>query len=134
MALGEPIKIRLSLEKHLAYEEDAQRQGKPLAAYIRERLEAEDAIQNELAALRNKVEYIVGGVRHEIASLWRKIEDAAANNGAESRDQTGQGSLIELLLMLRANTAPDKMMMIHAELRRLGLEPWTHNSKGKERR
>jgi hypothetical protein len=110
MALGHPIQLRLSPDKHLAYEEDAARHDKPLATYLRERLEASDDLRSELAALRQ-----------DIANLRHAFED---QKQAAPQDPT-QSLLAEILLMLRAVGGPDRTKTVRAELARLGYALWT---------
>lgn len=128
MALGEPIKIRLPVEMQLAYEDKAERLGKTLAAYIRERLESADEFHAEFEAIRTEVGGEVAALRRDIAGIHHRIERRDANSEANGERPANNALLIELLLLLRANTAPDKMAMIHAELQRLGLDVWTYNS------
>ncbi len=128
MALGRPIQIRLNAEKQVLYEDAAEREGKPLGVYIRERLEVDDALREEIAALRNEVGGEVAALRRDIAGVQHRIEKQDANGEAEGEAAADTAVLIELLLLLRANTAPDKMSMIHAELHRLGLDVWAYNS------
>lgn len=132
MALGNPVQIRLSAEKQISYEEEAERLGKPLATYIRERLESGDDMRAEVAALRNEVGGEVAALRRDVAGVHHKIEDIRASGDGRPENDAGKpaadaGVLIELLLLLRAAAAPDRMSMIHAELRRLGFDVWTYN-------
>ncbi|CCJ51901.1 MULTISPECIES: mobilization protein [Pseudomonadota] len=116
MALAEPIKLRISPEKHAQYEDEAARRGKPLGTYLRERLEAGDSVRDELAAMRR-----------ELASLHHAVEDLAAA-GQRPADGDGQGATavqIETLLLLRAIAGPDRMTTIRGELKRLGVQTWT---------
>lgn len=110
MALGHPIQLRLSPDRHLAYEEDAARQNKPLATYLRERLEASDDLRSELTVLRQ-----------DIADLRHAVED---RKQTASQDIT-QSLLAEILLMLRAIGGPDRTKTVRAELARLGYVLWT---------
>ncbi len=128
MALGEPVKVRLSLEKQLHYEEEASRQGKPLSVYIRERLEAGDRLRDELSALRNNVEDSIGALRQDLATLWHSLRDKEGANPVGGVGAGDREFLIELLLMVRSIASPDRLTMVHAELRRLGFEPWTTNA------
>lgn len=115
MALGEPIKFRLTPEKHAQYEDEAARLGKPLGTYLRERLEADDAVRDELAALRR-----------EVVSLHHVIEDLA-DTGLRY-DQSGPGPnavQIETLLLLRAIAGPERMKPVKGEMKRLGIDVWT---------
>lgn len=42
MALGSPVQLRLSPYQRMIYEDEAAQQGKALATYLREPLEAQD--------------------------------------------------------------------------------------------
>ncbi len=110
MRLGEPVRVRLSLEKQVLYEAHAAAEGKPLGTYLRERLEREDVLLEEMAALRRAVERAAVGIK-------------------DGQDQAGGvtpplGLLVELLLLTRASIAPGKMQMVQKEVERLGLDVW----------
>ncbi|EBC1886512.1 mobilization protein [Salmonella enterica] len=118
MALGEPIKFRLTPEKHAQYEDEAARLGKPLGTYLRERLEADDAVRDELAALRR-----------EVASLHHMIEDLA-DAGPRGQAEPGTNPVqIETLLLLRAIAGPERMKPVKGEMKRLGIDVWTPDGK-----
>jgi len=127
MPLGRPIQIRLNVEKQILYEHAADRERKPLGVYLRQRLEGEDALRAEIEALRHELGGEIAAARRDIAGVRNGRQDEARGevNGERTVDNA---LLIELLLLLRANTAPDRMAMIHAELQRLGLSVWTYNS------
>lgn len=115
MALGEPIKFRLTPEKHAQYEDEAARLGKPLGTYLRERLEADDAVRDELAELRR-----------EVVGLHRAVEDLAGEGPrAGGGDEGTKAVMLEVLLLLRAVAGADKLKMAQGELKRLGLPIWT---------
>jgi hypothetical protein len=134
MALGEPIKLRLPLEKHLAYEQESERLGKTLAAFLRERLELAGAVRTEIETLRRDLGGEIAALGRDLAGLHHKVSDlhhsieAHGPRDANGEPSAGNAILTELLLLLRAAAAPDRMAMIHAELRRLGMEVWTYNS------
>lgn len=128
MRFGEPIKLRLAFDKHLNYEREAERLGKTLAGYIRERLEFVDTIHAEIEALRNEVGGEVAAARRDIAGVRHGIERRNANGEAIGAPSAENALLIELLLLLRATTAPDRMSMVHAELERLGFDVWTYKA------
>ncbi|MBB2973718.1 mobilization protein [Mesorhizobium sp. RMAD-H1] len=113
--LGNPLTLRLSPEKHLQYEDEAARRGKPLGTYLRERLEAGDAVHDELAA-----------IRRELFGLHRAIDDLV-NEGLRTVEKRSGGTtplMLEILLLLRAVAGMDKLTMVKGELRRLGYMPW----------
>lgn len=114
MALGSPVQLRLSPDQRMIYEDEAARQGKALATYLRERLEAQDNKQARSAALRT-----------ELANGMAELRGIL-----ERRDITPTGVIcepsvmLELLLLLRSLAGPDRLKMTHAELKRQGLSVW----------
>jgi hypothetical protein len=113
MALGEPIKLRLSVEKEVIYQAEAQARGKPLGTYLRERLEVQDDLAAELAALRRAIDRAPG----------------RSDGTAASADM---GVMLELLLLVRSIAGPQKMQMVQQELQRIGLSIWDgSSSKGR---
>ncbi len=127
MALGNAIQLRLSPEKQLAYEDEAERLGKPLATYLRERLELGDGVRGEIAALRHEMGVDLAALRHAVEG----VKIGTASNGASAargEPPSNAGPMLELLLLLRVLVPPDRMAMVHAELRRLGVEVWTYKT------
>ncbi|KKO70264.1 hypothetical protein AAV32_17475 (plasmid) [Kerstersia gyiorum] len=116
MALGSPVQLRLSPDKRMIYEDEAARQGKALATYLRERLEAQDDEQARSAALRA-----------ELANGMAELRGIVERGGSSTPgDKTGDPSiLLELLILMRAVAGPDRIKMAHAELRRQGLSVWS---------
>jgi len=127
MSLGRPIQIRLNLEKQVLYEDAAARLGITLAAFIRERLNLADQVHLEIETTRTELSAEIAAVRRDIAAVQHGLERRNVN-GAGQSTPTDNTLLVELLLLLRASAAPDRMAMIHAELQRLGLSVWTYNS------
>lgn len=127
MALGNAIQLRLSPEKQLAYEDEAERLGKPLATYLRERLELGDGVRGEIAALRHEVGVDLAALRHAVESV-NSGGSANAATGRRGEAAPNAGLMLEFLLLLRALVPPDRMTMVHAELRRLGVEVWTYKT------
>lgn len=110
MRLADPIPVRLSVENKAFYESLAAAEGKPLGTYLRERLEREDVLLEEMAALRRAVERATGGIKDEPER--------------ETGIAPPLGMLVELLLLTRASIAPGKMQMVQKEVERLGLDVW----------
>ena len=52
MSLGHPIQLRVTLEKQYFYQEEAAKLGKPLATYLRERLDASDDTLSAISSLQ----------------------------------------------------------------------------------
>ncbi len=87
MTLGDPIQLRLKIDKQLFYQDEAARLGRALSVYLRERLDASDETHEAIASLRC-----------EMASLRVMLEDlvlpkstpvnndpTAASHGSEER-------------------------------------------------
>jgi hypothetical protein len=110
MALGEPIKLRLSAESQRQYEEVAAARGLPLATYLRDRLEHGDRVTEQLAELRLLVAEALTARNQEMPS---------------SRLQPESGMLLEILLLLRQVVPAEKLSLAHGELRRQGITIWT---------
>lgn len=116
MALGHPIQVRLNPSRQLIYEDEAARQGKPLATYLRERLEALDDEQARSEALRAEL-------ANGMAELRGIVE--RGGNAAPGDTSSDPSILLELLILMRTVAGPDKMKMAHAELKRQGMKHWT---------
>jgi hypothetical protein len=98
MPLTDLITIRLPAEKRFWCEKEAAHQGKSLSAYLRERLEKSEASSHNLSG--------------SLPTL-------------SSHDQ---GVLLEILLLLRSGSSPEKMRMVQNELKRLNIPVWTMDS------
>jgi|SRR5690606_2114488 len=114
--LGNPLTLRLSPEKHLDYEDEAARRGKPLSTYLRERLEAGDAVHDELIAIHRK-----------LINLQIAIDDLADGEPLTTETPSGQeiSVMLEILLLLRSIAGMEKMTMVKRELMRLGYTAWS---------
>jgi hypothetical protein len=112
MALGHSIQLRLSAERRLLYETEAANRNLPLGTYLRERLENGDALLEEISALRQAI------------SMAIKNTSAAQSNHAAPTPSTNLSIQIETLLLLRSLNNPQKLQIIHGELKRLGLKVW----------
>lgn len=114
MTLGQPIQIRLSPEKQSRYEAEASDQNLPLATYLRQRLENTDVFFEEIAALRDT-----------IAQAQAKTKkNTLPGDTHQSSSPTAFSVQIEMLLLLRSLVNPQKLNIVHSELRRLGLNVW----------
>jgi predicted DNA-binding protein len=101
-----PVPIRLSPSVFERYSAEATALGKGLSTYLRERLEHQDRLESELAALRRAVERSATG-------------PAPANGGTPS---LSPGAFVEMLLHLRALVGPQKATVAQKEVERRGLE------------
>lgn len=124
MALGDPISIRLSAEKHFHYEDEAMRLNKPFGTYLRERLEADDTMRDELNTLRQEVGIGLSAIRQALEDAATQSESAAIER-APTAVANANALLLEMLLLLREIGGPERMKRTHAELLRQGLKPWT---------
>lgn len=107
MSLGHPIQLRLKLEKQFLYQEEAAKEGKPLASYLRDRLDKDDETLEAIT-----------GLRREVISLRLMVEDitTAKSNHSNSSDP----ALFEILLLLRQLCRPEQLKIAQGELNRLG--------------
>ncbi len=116
MKLGNPIQLRLSIEKQLLYEKEAAAKNLPLSTWLRKRLEEEDEVLEQINALRRSVEFSKegeGGVSENDQGILSKT--LAVN--------------LEILILLRQISQPQKVQMAQQELKRLGFEVWTGTTK-----
>ena len=110
MALGNPIQLRLEASRQREYENAAAAEGKPLATYLRERLEQAD---NNSQALER--------VRQDLAASVFELRSLIENSTEEGSDQA---ILLEMLLLIRSLSGVDKLKMAQAELKRKGFSSW----------
>jgi len=108
MALSDPIPVRLSHERRAAYEAEAAEREMPLGQFLRERLDAADRIQDELAAIRHAL----------VAFMEREPSTISAAPSADA------GMLLEILLLTRQRAKPEELRMWQAEVARNGLKVW----------
>lgn len=106
MNLGDPIQLRLKIDKQLFYQDEAARLGRALSVYLRERLEASDETHEAIASLRC-----------EVASLRVFLEDLRTPKSTHN-----DATLLEMLLLLRQICRPEHVKIAQGELNRLGLK------------
>lgn len=114
MSLGNPVQVRLRPEQRLRYEDEAATVGKPLGTYLRDRLEAEDVVLDELRMLRRAVE--------RVASEARESPDQGAGSGLDGIT----GMLLEVLLTVR-QMGGAKNDLAQREVERIGYKTWSPN-------
>lgn len=111
MSLGNPIQVRLTLEKQFEYEQAAARAGKPLSTFLRETLEKADTTANALDE-----------IRRGMAGLETLIEDFVlqSNGRNKNENEIKYRDIMEILLFLRFSSKPDIRKEVRAELERMG--------------
>ncbi len=102
------VALRLRKDVWVRYSAEAQAQGVSLGSYLRQRLEKEDQLDGELAALRRAVERSAGG----------------APSRGDDGSELPSGLLVEVLLLLRSLAGPQKATVAQKEVERRGLETW----------
>lgn len=112
MRLADAIPLRLTVEKRELYEAQAMAAELPLSTYLRNRLEREDAVLDELQMLRRAVERMAD----------RAPGEAQGGDGLQGMG----GVLLEMLLTLR-QLAGAKNDMAQKEIARLGYDVWSAN-------
>lgn len=110
MRLADSIPLRLTVEKREMYEAQAMAAEMPLSTFLRERLEREDALLEELQMLRRVFE--------------RVAERAPGNEKGASGDINTSAVLLEMLLILR-QLGGAKSGLAQKELERQGIEVWS---------
>lgn len=106
--LERPVSFRLSAEAYERYEVEAARAGISVSKYLRDRLDADDFLSDQVAQLR----------------LILLDNAAPAHSGGDLFPL-----LLELLLLARRQTPPGELRAIRAELERQGIATWTPNSQ-----
>lgn len=108
MTLTNMITIRLSTEDRLLYEAEAAYRKQSLSAYLRERFEKSETPSHDLQNLQDLLKNITPSSSHE------------------------QGILLEILLLLRYLSSPEKINLVRKELKRLNIPTWQGDSFSKE--
>ena len=102
------VGVRLRGDVWARYAAEAQALGVSMGTYLRRRLEEQDSLVLSLNALRDAVEHAGAMSAPPAATLPPQI----------------QGTLIELLYLLRTIAGPQNTRMVSSEVKRLGLETW----------
>jgi hypothetical protein len=100
------VGLRLSRESWERHSAAAERLGVPLSTYLRQQLDEQDHLADEVAALRAELERRTPG-------------PATGGNGT-----IPPGVAIEQLLLLRTLAGPQKANVVQKEVERRGLETW----------
>ena len=122
MALSDSIKVRLREGQALVYAAQAEQRGVGIAAFIRDRLDQTDRVEEELASIR--------AAMIDMGETLDELRDRLADTGNSASAQVQpelaipNAAQIETLMLLRAIASPEKMRMIRAELDRQRIEPW----------
>lgn len=121
MALSDSIKIRLREGQALVYAAQAEQRGVGIAAYIRDRLDQTDRIDDELASIR--------AAMIDMGETMGELRDQLAERSvapAEDQQTTGRfnAMLVEILLLLRTTTDSQTKNMVTSEVERQGLKPF----------
>lgn len=112
MSLGNPIQLRLMLDKQYLYQEEAAKLGKPLASYLRDRLDKSDETLEAIISLRR-----------EITNLRLMVEDITeTKSNHHTTEENINPTLFEILLLLRQLCRPEQLKIAQGELNRLGYE------------
>ena len=121
MALSDSIKVRLREGQALVYAAQAEQRGVGIAAFIRDRLDQIDRVEEELASIRAAM-IDMGETLDELRDQTEKQSVASAQDKQAIEEPSAVQ--IETLLLLRAMTGTQTLQMIKAEIERQGLEPF----------
>jgi type IV secretory pathway TrbL component len=121
MKLSDSIKVRLREGQALVYAAQAESQGIGLAAFIRDKLDQTDRIQEELASIRAAM-IDMGETMDELRDQLEKQPIGSS----QEKQANGEPSAvqIETLLLMRATAGTQTRQMVMAEVERQGLEPF----------
>ncbi|WP_323000528.1 mobilization protein [Denitromonas sp.] len=122
------MQLRLDPEKQLIYEAEASARDLPLVGYLRQRLEAGDAMQGELATLLNQV----FALRQLVERLAGAREVAPAAPAAAPVGGGRDSMVAEVVLLLRTLSKPANLQVVHAEMKRLGIPVWQGEEGGND--
>lgn len=130
MALGEPVRVRLSEALQPVFEDEAARRGESLSTYLRKRLEDGAESVMDLAELRREL----ATLGRELATVRRQLEAQVREMPAPAPDPTPSSlpvdndalvpMLAELLLLMRDLAGAERIRRAQSELRRQGMPHW----------
>lgn len=90
----------------------AAQQGQPLSTYVRDCLERQDTLQEQLAGFRQAIELLAA----------RPANGTPTGHGGQAE---WLPAILEMLLLLRHELSPAARQAAHKELKRRGMEPWS---------
>jgi hypothetical protein len=121
MALSDSIKVRLKEGQALVYAAQAEQRGVGIAAFIRDRLDQIDRVEEELTSIRAAM-IDMGETLDELRDQAEK--QPVASTQEKQAIEEPSAVQIETLLLLRAMTGTQTLQMIKGEIERQGLEPF----------
>jgi len=121
MALSDSIKVRLREGQALVYAAQAEQRGVGIAAFIRDRLDQIDRVEEELASIRAAM-IDMGEMLDELRDQAEKQPVASAYE--KQAIEEPNAVQIETLLLLRAMTGTQTLQMVIGEIERQGLKPF----------
>ena len=101
------VGFRLNSDVWARYSAEAEAQGLSLATHLRKRLEQQDEVLVELAALRHAME-----------------RSSTSPTAARAEPSVPPGAFLEMLLLMRTLVGPQKAVIAQKEVERRGLETW----------
>ena len=122
MALSDSIKVRLREGQALVYAAQAEQRGVGIAAFIRDRLDQTDRVEEELASIR--------AAMIDMDETLDELRDRLADSGNSASTQVQpeppipNAVQIETLMLLRASASSQDMRMVWGELDRQEIKPW----------
>ena len=124
MTLSYPVNIRLPEKQHIIYQAEAASRGLSLSAYLRQKLEQQDTLNQQLYHL------------HQAIAEQNKKNDLPTSFKSENSSILPSSEIIQLetLLLMRTICNPGNMRMIHSELKRLGYQPWSPGESGQPKK
>ncbi len=123
MALSDSIKVRLREGQALVYAAQAEQRGVGIAAFIRDRLDRTDRVEEELASIR--------AAMIDMGETLDELRDRLAGSGNSASAQVQpeppipNAVQIETLMLLRASASSQDMRMVWGELDRQEIKPWS---------
>jgi len=108
------LTIPVSSETYDLLQQLAYENGQSLAAFCRDRIMAKERLNEEFKALQSTLVAV-------ISETGKPGMDNAKHNNSGADNPA---IITEVLLLLRSLVSPQKMLTVHSELRRIGMEPF----------